>query len=88
MLNFIHIIYSCIFHQPNGNNFIYMTMDGGMTQMNEENGNLPHYPESYWLDSVELPAFAPLSEDLKVDVAIVGGGITGITTAYLLANDG
>lgn len=56
--------------------------------MNEEKGNLPLYPESYWLDSVELPAFAPLNKDLKVDVAIVGGGITGITTAYLLANDG
>jgi glycine/D-amino acid oxidase-like deaminating enzyme/nitrite reductase/ring-hydroxylating ferredoxin subunit len=32
--------------------------------------------------------FAPLQEDLEVDVAIVGGGITGIVTAYLLKQAG
>jgi glycine/D-amino acid oxidase-like deaminating enzyme/nitrite reductase/ring-hydroxylating ferredoxin subunit len=42
---------------------------------------------SAWLD-VSLPRFEPLERDLEVDVAIVGGGITGLTAAYLLAEQG
>lgn len=38
---------------------------------------------SLWLDA-PLPDFAPLRSDIEVDVCIVGGGVTGITTAYLL----
>lgn len=43
---------------------------------------------SYWIDSVHLPDYPPLEEDINVDVAIVGGGIVGITSAYLLARRG
>ncbi|KMK78182.1 FAD-dependent oxidoreductase [Alkalihalobacillus pseudalcaliphilus] len=43
---------------------------------------------SYWLQSLTLPSFQKLEEDTHVDVAIVGGGITGITTAYLLTKAG
>src|SRR5699024_1036567 len=32
--------------------------------------------------------FNPLTEDIQVDVVIVGGGITGLTAAYLLVNEG
>jgi glycine/D-amino acid oxidase-like deaminating enzyme/nitrite reductase/ring-hydroxylating ferredoxin subunit len=39
-------------------------------------------------DEVELPEFAPLSHDVTVDVAVIGGGITGITTAVLLQEAG
>jgi glycine/D-amino acid oxidase-like deaminating enzyme/nitrite reductase/ring-hydroxylating ferredoxin subunit len=49
---------------------------------------LPQFPEPYWRDSVTLPSFEPLSADITVDVAIVGGGITGITSAYLLSKQG
>ncbi|HEY6644840.1 FAD-dependent oxidoreductase [Povalibacter sp.] len=42
---------------------------------------------SAWLD-VQLPTFPALSEDLAVDVLIVGGGLTGITTAYLMSLEG
>jgi glycine/D-amino acid oxidase-like deaminating enzyme/nitrite reductase/ring-hydroxylating ferredoxin subunit len=42
---------------------------------------------SYW-KSVTLPRFQPLNESLKVDVLIVGGGHTGIITAYLLKQAG
>ena len=43
---------------------------------------------SYWLDTAELPSFPQLQQDLHVDVAILGAGITGITTAYLLKRAG
>jgi glycine/D-amino acid oxidase-like deaminating enzyme/nitrite reductase/ring-hydroxylating ferredoxin subunit len=42
----------------------------------------------YWQTSVALPRFRSLDRDLRVDVAIVGGGITGITAAYLLKKAG
>ena len=42
----------------------------------------------YWQTSVTLPRFRSLDRDLHVDVAIVGGGITGITAAYLLKKAG
>jgi glycine/D-amino acid oxidase-like deaminating enzyme len=42
---------------------------------------------SFWT-SVTLPEFPPLTEDCDVDVAIVGGGLTGITAAYLLKKTG
>jgi glycine/D-amino acid oxidase-like deaminating enzyme/nitrite reductase/ring-hydroxylating ferredoxin subunit len=43
---------------------------------------------SYWIDSASLPSFPTLDQDLDVDVAIVGGGITGITAAYLFKQAG
>lgn len=49
---------------------------------------LPDVTKSYWRDSIKLPEFSGLEKDLQVDVCIVGGGITGITSAYLLADEG
>lgn len=45
---------------------------------------------SYWIDSVPniLEEHKSLDDDLEVDVCIVGGGITGITCAYLLSKHG
>lgn len=40
--------------------------------------------EPYWLSSIKREEHPGLSEDIDVDVAIVGGGITGITTGFLL----
>lgn len=42
----------------------------------------------YWTDSASLPAFPELDRDLLTDVVVIGAGITGLTTAYLLANAG
>lgn len=43
---------------------------------------------SVWLDTHEMSQFSSLAEDLEVDVCIVGGGIGGLTTAYLLMKEG
>lgn len=45
----------------------------------------PQLPLSYWIESTQFPTFPRLSENIKTKVAIIGAGITGITTAYLLA---
>lgn len=51
--------------------------------------SLPTFPESLWLGTVDdLPSFPKLDQNIEVDVTVVGGGITGITTAYLLAKAG
>lgn len=45
-------------------------------------------PESYWIASTAKTNYPALEQDIKVDAAIVGGGITGITLAYLLKKEG
>ncbi|CAF1231188.1 unnamed protein product [Rotaria sordida] len=40
---------------------------------------------SYWLDSLERPKFPKLMENKTCDFLVVGAGISGITTAYCLA---
>ncbi|GGA61862.1 FAD-dependent oxidoreductase [Ornithinibacillus halotolerans] len=46
---------------------------------------LPQYPEPFWRENIQFPKYPKLEEKIKVDVAIVGGGIVGVTAAYLLA---
>lgn len=43
---------------------------------------------SYWMATSMRTAFPRLEEDVRVDVAVVGGGIVGVTAAYLLAKAG
>lgn len=44
---------------------------------------------SYWIESSPNPvSYSPLQENIDVDVCIIGGGITGIATAYLLTKQG
>ena len=44
--------------------------------------------ESYWMDSVAAPSYPPLAGDTEVDVAVVGGGIAGLCTAWELVQTG
>ena len=43
---------------------------------------------SVWKDTAEQPSFPQLQQNIVVDVAIIGGGITGITAAYNLSKAG
>lgn len=44
--------------------------------------------ESIWEKETESPAFPALRGDAKVDTLIIGGGLSGILTAYLLKKRG
>ncbi|WP_058301154.1 FAD-dependent oxidoreductase [Gorillibacterium timonense] len=50
--------------------------------------SLSPFPESYWLASADIPEYPALTETIETEIAVIGGGITGITTAYLLAKEG
>jgi glycine/D-amino acid oxidase-like deaminating enzyme/nitrite reductase/ring-hydroxylating ferredoxin subunit len=44
--------------------------------------------KSYWIDSTEVTSYQPLTAVAEVDVAIVGGGIAGLCTAWELTRRG
>lgn len=56
--------------------------------MNNKEFQFKDAPHPYWLASTPETNYPSLNEDVKVDVAIVGGGMVGITSAYLLKKKG
>lgn len=44
--------------------------------------------KSIWLNNSQLPEFPKLNKDINIDVLIIGGGISGILTAYFLHRNG
>jgi len=49
---------------------------------------MPNYTNSVWSDTAPAPSHPALEAELTVDVAIVGGGVTGLTAARLLERAG
>jgi len=46
------------------------------------------FTKSVWTANIIPPTYPELTTDLEVDIAIVGGGITGLSAAYILAAEG
>ncbi|NUT44089.1 MAG: FAD-dependent oxidoreductase [Thermoactinospora sp.] len=44
--------------------------------------------ESYWMDTAPATSYPPPAGDLDADVAVVGGGIAGLSTAWELSRAG
>ena len=59
-----------------------------MEESPERDGDLPGMAESYWMATSPGTAFPHLDGDGRADVTVVGGGIAGITTAFLLKRAG
>ena len=49
---------------------------------------LPDRTRSLWEATAPVQAYPPLRDDIAVDVAVVGGGITGLTAALRLCEEG
>lgn len=49
---------------------------------------LPGKAESYWVATTQKSNYPALPGNIRVDVAIIGGGIVGITSAFLLKEAG
>lgn len=45
-----------------------------------------YYTQAVWSATARANTYPQLSKDIEVDVAVIGGGITGISTAYRLIN--
>ncbi len=50
--------------------------------------NLPGKTDSLWLATSTQKSFPSQQQDVSVDVAVIGGGIVGVTSAYLLKKAG
>lgn len=44
--------------------------------------------DSIWTQTAQMPRFETLKEDIKTDVLVIGGGITGLLCAYMLGRAG
>ncbi|QXE00200.1 FAD-dependent oxidoreductase [Terribacillus sp. DMT04] len=51
-------------------------------------GESMEHNQSYWREKTNIPQFESLRYDAESEIVIVGGGITGIVTGYMLAQEG
>jgi glycine/D-amino acid oxidase-like deaminating enzyme/nitrite reductase/ring-hydroxylating ferredoxin subunit len=45
-------------------------------------------PRSVWTASTQMPLYGSLRDDVRTDVCVIGAGMAGLTTAYLLTQAG
>lgn len=56
--------------------------------MVEIESSIKFFPKSIWKEFKEIPTFESLQQSVETEVGIVGGGIVGIISAYLLTKAG
>ena len=56
--------------------------------MKEHNANPGGDTASIWVGTFDVPSFPPLGGNARADVCVIGAGIAGLSTAYLLAKAG
>ena len=61
---------------------------GRASNRHPEPTTLPGRPISLWLDDGDHHGHPPLDRDLEVDVAVIGGGMAGVSVALELQEDG
>ena len=44
--------------------------------------------DTIWTKTSKLPAFSPLAQSVRAEVAVIGGGMAGILTAFFLKRAG
>src|SRR5687768_7626312 len=49
---------------------------------------IPHGSTSVWMATATVPRFEALHDNIAADVCVIGGGIAGMSTAYLLSREG
>lgn len=49
---------------------------------------LPKERDSLWLSTTNLPSFPRLDKNISTEILVIGGGIAGITNAYVLCKEG
>lgn len=56
--------------------------------MERDNQNSNAIEQPIWTQNCQMPVFGTLDHSLDVDVCVVGGGIAGLSTAYMLSEAG
>src|SRR5215210_6206103 len=63
-------------------------MNENELNISPDEAELPGRPVSLWLATTPETHFPAMAKDVTVDVAVIGGGIAGISTALLLKQAG
>jgi glycine/D-amino acid oxidase-like deaminating enzyme/nitrite reductase/ring-hydroxylating ferredoxin subunit len=62
---------------------IYKQLNYSLATNTDKMRNAP-----FWIDSAPIRRFPRLQRNINVDVVIIGAGVTGVTTAYLMKKEG
>ncbi|MGW7469258.1 FAD-dependent oxidoreductase [Streptomyces xantholiticus] len=65
-----------------------MSNDSHSPRVAEETHSRTRTTDSHWIRTSDTTSYSPLTADLEVDVAVVGGGIAGLSTAWELTREG